>query len=135
MTEPRQLLAIELDAAINAQESADPMRVDANVYGQPPASSALAAPAMVIRTDNPWMRPADRDQPFGKLGERYAVVCVVQASGDAIDQLRRLVRLAMAPETPWRWTQTDGIVQATEGGIDYLAATVRLTYQSTEREL
>lgn len=127
MTQPRELLATGLTEAATAAD------VDVNVYAQPPASGSLAVPALVIRPDNPWRTAADRQQPFGRVTERYVVVAVVPSSGDAVDSLRELVRLVDSIGLEgWRWTETGGIMQASEGAIDYLAATVRLAYSNRE---
>jgi hypothetical protein len=104
--------------------------VDVNIYAAPPA--ILATPALVIRPDSPW-RDLSEQLPFGRIGERYAVVAVVNAGadpGDSVDQLRALVVMVenVQDANPWKWSETTGIVQSAEGGIDYLAATVRLTY-------
>jgi hypothetical protein len=102
--------------------------VEVNVYAAPPA--LLAVPALVIRPDSPWRNIGT----FTRAAERYAVVAVVQAGGDPgslVDTLRELVVLvenAQDVGKAWQWTETTGIIQAAESGIDYLAATVRLTY-------
>lgn len=125
---PWDQLAQQLQELIDAQLPDD--RVDGNVYSQPPG--ILAVPAWVIRPDNPWMELSER-KTFSATVERYAVVCIVQASSpDAADQLRRMTILARTPGAPWSWRSTDGIVQATEGGIDYLASTVRMEYLAAE---
>lgn len=125
---PWDELATQLQDLIDAQLPGD--RVDGNVYAQPPAQ--LAVPAWVIRPDNPWMQLNER-KAFTRTVERYAIVCVVTASSpDAADQLRRMAILARKADSPWSWQQTDGIVQATEGGIDYLATTVRMEYTAAE---
>jgi hypothetical protein len=121
---PRSDLAAILGALADAQS------VAVNVYAAPPA--ILATPALVIRPDSPWRDLAER-LPFQKIGERYAVVAVINAggdSGDQVDTLRELVLLVEKVQdgNPWSWKETTGIVQSAEGGIDYLAATVRLTY-------
>ena len=126
---PWDQLAQQLLDLIDAQAPED--RVDGNVYAQAPASGALAVPAWVIRPDNPWQELNER-KSFTRTVERYAIVCVVQASADAADLLRRMTILARRADSPWSWQRTDGIVQATEGGIDYLAATVRMEYTAAE---
>lgn len=125
---PWDELAQQLQELIDAQPVDD--RIEGNVYSQPPA--LLAVPAWVIRPDNPWMELSER-KTFSATVERYAIVCVVQAgSPDAADQLRRMAILARKPGALWSWRSTDGMVQATEGGIDYLAATVRMDYLAAE---
>lgn len=121
---PRTELATLLETAASDAD------VLVDVYSAPPA--ILSVPALVIRPDSPWRTAnSQRDIPFSGTGEHYAVVAVVQAGGDPgslVDTLRDLVVLVEGVDGPWKWEATDGIVQATENGIDYLAATVRLTY-------
>lgn len=119
MSGPRTELAELLDTL------ATDAGVDVNIADQPPAS--LAAPALVIRPDNPWRRPG-QGQPFSRTLEQYAVVAVVATSGDAVDELRRLTMLVedVADTDGWSWTETSGIVQITHNGIDYLGATSRV---------
>jgi hypothetical protein len=122
--EPRDVLAAILEQlAIDAG-------VEVNVYGAPPA--IVAVPALMVRPDNPW-RDLTARLPFQKIGERYVVLAIIHAGADPgslVDTLRALVLLVEKVQdgNPWQWTETSGIVPVSEGGIDYLAATVRLTY-------
>lgn len=119
---PRQLLADALDAQATDQG------VQVNIYDQPPAT--FAPSALIIRPDSPWRRPG-QGQPFGKVEERYAVVAVVAAAGDAVDQLRQLALLVESIQDTsdsWRWTETTGIVQVDLGGTTYLGITSRVSY-------
>jgi hypothetical protein len=123
--EPRENLAGQLSTLAAAEG------IDVNVYDAPPA--ILAVPALVVRFDTPFRQPNSRQElAFGEVGERYAAVAIVQAGGgdtaSLLDTLRALALLAESVGTPWRWTETSGIAQASEGGIDYLAVTCRLTY-------
>jgi hypothetical protein len=81
------------DLATILGQLADDAGLDVNVYAAPPAM--LATPALVIRPDSPWRDLSER-LPFQKIGERYAIVAVVNAGGDPGDQvdvLRALVLL------------------------------------------
>lgn len=102
-----------------------------NVYEAPP--SQLQVPAIVIRPDSPWIAIED-DQTFGTWAEKYLAVCVA-AAADPIsskDQLRDLVILARdAAELDlrtWRFTEASGIGESEDAGVQYLAATVKVTY-------
>lgn len=122
------------DYAQAIRDLADELVVQVDVHEAPP--SQLVVPCIVIRPDNPWMVPSDPDQTFGSIAERYVAMCVV-AAGDPIsskDQLRVLVRLARdaGDLRRWRWIETSGIGPVEDSGIDYLAATVNVTYSAED---
>jgi hypothetical protein len=128
MTEPRVQLGELLGELAAAAE------LDVNVADAPTSGAAFAAPALIVRPDNPWRQPQapTKAMPFAHIAEGYAVVAVVHAGDPAssVDQLRAMVRLVEDAQDggPWRWIETTGIVQITEGGIDYLGSTVRMQY-------
>lgn len=111
--------------------------VDVNVMEAAPAQ--LSAPSLIILTDDPWMTYADADQPFGTFSEHYRIIAVV-ALGDprsASPALRQLVRLARDGADSikgWSWRGTGGITPVEDVGIDYLSATVRVTYAADDYE-
>jgi len=124
--EPRDELADALDQLATDQS------VAVNIYDAPP-SAPLETPALVVRPDEPWRRPGGA--PFPHIAERYAVVAVVLAAGDMpsnVDKLRQLALLVEAVQdasSSWKWTETSGIAQVAQDGIDYLGVTVRMEYQ------
>lgn len=129
MTTPAEDLA---SAIIDLAAERD---IVADVHEAPPAQ--LVAPCLVVTTDSPWMLAPDLDQPFGRYAERYRVIVVASASDPRSAQamLRDLVRLARDAAdslASWHWNETGGIAAAEDSGIDYLAATVSVTYSAEE---
>lgn len=116
MTTPAEELAEVLEAALP----------DVNVYAAPTLS--IRAPAVVLRPDEPWLRPG---RALGQLTEGYLAVAVAPA-GDprsGMDTLRSTL-LAVIDELPEGWSLRDvGRPLLDEStGTPVLAAAARLSY-------
>lgn len=98
----------------------------ANVYPAP--TSSVKAPAIVLRPDEPWIRPG---RALGQLSEQWLAVAVAPA-GDprsGMDTLRSLL-LGVIEALPDGWALRDvgrPLVDETTG-VPVLAAAARLTY-------
>ena len=102
-----------------------------NLYSAP--VETIAAPALVIRPDTPWLEP-DR---FCADVEHYLALVAVPASypQDGIS-LMRSVTLAMIRALPegWVWVSTDGPVIDETTGSPFLVNRTRLTFNNGEEE-
>ena len=100
----------------------------ANVYAYPAGS--IKAPALVLRPDEPWMKPGPA---LGLLSEGWLAVAVAPA-GDprsGMDTLRNLL-LELVDTLPagWAFRETGRPIVDESTGIPMLAAAARLTYSS-----
>lgn len=100
--------------------------VDVNVYAAPTLS--VKAPAIVLRPDDPWIRPGPA---FGTLTEGWLAVAVAPA-GDprsGMDTLHTLL-LGVIEALPDGWALRDvGRPLVDEStGVPVLAAAARLSY-------
>lgn len=102
----------------------------ANVYAA--AGTQIAAPAIVLRPDDPWIVP----DGFAWNKETYVAVCIALASDPAssIATLYRLVRsviAATADAEGFALVDVSGPVVDESTGGPFLAARVRLAYRSS----
>ena len=115
MSTPAEELALVLQLELNA-----------NIYPAPVTS--IKAPAVVLRPDDPWIRPGPA---LGTISEGWLAIAVAPA-GDpksGMDTLRSLL-LGTIDALPAGWALRDTgrpiIDEST--GIPMLAAAARLTY-------
>jgi hypothetical protein len=103
-----------------------PLMPAVNVYGAPPAM--LKAPALVLRPDEPWIRPG---RALGALTEQWLAVAVAPA-GDprsGMDTLRSiLLGLIDALPAGWALRDTGRPIIDESTGAPVLAAAARLTF-------
>lgn len=118
------------DQIATALEAAD---LEANVYAAP--TLTFAVPAILIRPDEPWQEGAAENEPLSTRRERYAVICIVNASDppDAYALMRRLALACIAAEGDgWIWESTGMPVGSEDSGITYLGATLRFTFSAED---
>lgn len=100
--------------------------LEANVYPAPMQS--IKAPAVVLRPDDPWIRPGPA---LGTLSEGWLAIAVAPAADpkSGMRTLRDLLGevLAMLPEG-WALRDTGRPVVDESTGVPMLAAAARLTY-------
>lgn len=116
MTTPAEELAPILEAALP----------NVNVYPAP--ASSIKAPALVLRPDEPWLRPG---RALGQLTEGWLAIAVAPA-GDprsAMDTLRTTL-LVVIDELPdgWALLEVGRPLVDESTGSPMLAAAARLTY-------
>ena len=104
------------------------LELNANVYAAP--GSSIKAPAVVLRPDDPWIRPGPA---LGMLSEGWLAVAVAPA-GDpksGMDTLRSLL-LGVIEALPegWQLRDTGRPIVDESTGVPMLAAACRLTYSS-----
>lgn len=112
------------DDLITALRASDALS-GANVHGM---RSQVVAPAVVVRPDEPWMRPGG----FCPLIQQYVVVLTVAAATpeDGTNDLYRmaLVVIDALPET-WEFVSVGSPIIDESTGTSFLVAPVRLNYK------
>jgi hypothetical protein len=104
------------------------LELNANVYPAP--VSSIKAPAVVLRPDDPWIRPG---RTLGALTEGWLAIAVAPA-GDprsGMDTLRSLL-LGVIDALPegWALTNTGRPIVDESTGVPMLAAAARLVYSA-----